>query len=121
VTKAADDQSKGIFAINKFDFRTSALPAAPAVGQPASALDLAPLASSLLNTGSLTVPADPLLKLTTPPPARPSPRVALPTVAATAVVPARATDTVFAAAHAATHDDAAWPFAPFVSTCLDAM
>ena len=45
------------FAINQFDFRTSVVAAAPTISQPASAIDLAPLASSLLNTGQPALPA----------------------------------------------------------------
>jgi hypothetical protein len=74
--KDSSKVEKGDFAINQFDFRTSAVaPAAQAVRQPASALDLAPLASSLLVTGPLTVPANSPLQLRTPPAAEPSPTV----------------------------------------------
>jgi hypothetical protein len=125
VTQAAYDQYKGVFAINKFDFRTSPLAAAtsaavPAIGQPASALDLAPLASSLPGTGPDAPPAVPA-----PRPATPSTSPAGPSGSPTASdvsspVPAGATDAVFAASHPPTNDDGAWLFAPLSSGSLDA-
>jgi hypothetical protein len=50
--------AKNFFPINQFDFRTCPLAAAaPAVSRPATAVDLAPLASSLLGTGQQAAPA----------------------------------------------------------------
>jgi hypothetical protein len=122
VTKAANDQYKGVFAINKFDFRTGALSAAaPAARQPAPAMDLAPLTSSFFNVVQPNVPGDRLMGWATPPAPRPSPTVAVATSGTIAAVPAGPADAVFAASHAATQDDTAWPFAAWVSDSLASM
>jgi hypothetical protein len=55
----APSSTIGDFAINQFDFRTSAAAAAPAVRQLASAVGLAPLASSLPNAGQPALPTAP--------------------------------------------------------------
>jgi len=100
---------KGAFAINKFDFRTSALAAVtaaavPAVGQPASPLDLAPLASGLLGVGQPALPAAPVPGPATPsaPPASPS--GVLPAAARSSPAHSGAADAVFAATGAAAND-----------------
>src|SRR5207302_1479641 len=95
---------------------TASVSTAPGIIQTASATNLAPLASGLLNTGQPSVPASPLLGLATPPAPRASPTVVLPTAGTTAAVPAGAADAVFAAAgQAATDEDAAGLFAPLAS------
>src|SRR5262249_12843108 len=81
----------------------------------------ASLASNLLDTRQPAVPARPLLGFTTPTAPRPSPTVVLPTAGTTVPVTAGAADAVFAASHAAVHDDAAWLFAPLASDSLDAL
>jgi hypothetical protein len=122
VTKAASDQYKGVFAINKFDFRTGALSAAAlAARQPASAVDLAPLTSSFFDVVQPTVPADRLMGLATPPAPGASPTVALATVGTIAAVPAGPADAVFAATHASTRDDTAWLFPAWDSDSLASM
>jgi sugar lactone lactonase YvrE len=83
--------------------------AAPAL-KSASTTDLAPLASSLLDTGQQSLPGRSLSGLAAPFASGPSPTVLLPTAGTPAAVPARAADAVFAASHAATNDDAAWLF-----------
>jgi hypothetical protein len=119
-------EAKGDFAINKFDFRTSPLTAAPpaaapAIRQPAPPLDLAPLASSLLGTGHHALPVAPA-----PGPAAPSAPLASQSAvvvasAASSPAPAGFTDAIFAASHSGASDDRAWLFAPFSLGGLDAM
>jgi hypothetical protein len=118
VTKAANDQYKGVFAINKFDFRTSALAAAaPAARQRASATDLAPLTSSLLCAWQQALPAPPFG------PATPSPSPASPggveaDSGASSPRHAWATDAVFAAFRTAANDEGDGLFAPIFSNSL---
>jgi hypothetical protein len=99
---------------------TASVSAAPAI-QTASATNLVPLASSLLNMLLSTTPANPSSGLAAPPAVRPIPTVASPAAGTTAAVPAGAAGALFSASHAATQDDAAWLFAPLVSNGLDAM
>ena len=78
--------------------------------QPASALSLAPLASSLLDTGQ-----QPTLAVPAPGPGNPSalpasPVSNLPTSATPAAVPSGAADLVFAGSGGAVTDDNAWLF-----------
>jgi hypothetical protein len=90
----APSNTIGDFAINQFDFRTSAAPAASAVRQLASVVGLAPLASSLLNTGqpgNLPLRSAMLLRSTP--------------------APAGTTDSAFAASPMAANEDVAWRFA----------
>jgi hypothetical protein len=79
-----------------------------AAGQPASALSLAPLVSSLLGTGQQPTPATPAPGPGTPsaPPA--SPARNLPTSATPAAVPSGAADVVFAGSGGTVTDDNAW-------------
>jgi hypothetical protein len=86
-----------------------------AAGQPASALSLAPLASSLLGTGQPALPAAPLAgpaTPTAPPASQSSPR---PVSNVSSPPHAGATDAVFAASYTATNDDSAWLSAPLSS------
>ena len=78
--------------------------------QPASALSLAPLASSLLGTGQQPMPAMPAPGPGTPsaPPASPAPNPL--TSATPAAVPSGAADLVFAGSGGAVTDDNAWLF-----------
>jgi hypothetical protein len=101
---------KGDFAINKFDFRTSALAATPAVGQPASALNLAPLASSLLGTGQPAPPAAPPPGPAAASAPTPSQVPSLSTSSMIAAVPTEAADVVFARSSGTVTDDNAWLF-----------
>jgi hypothetical protein len=105
---------KGDFAINQFDFRTSAVTAAaPAVRQTASEPSLAPLASSLLNPRQSSMSTHPLFASAESSASHTGRAVALP-VAGTPSAPHYATaDAVFAASHAQTHDDASWSSTPF--------
>jgi hypothetical protein len=119
-------ESRGDFAINKFDFRTSTLAAAtsaaaPTIRQPALALDLASLVPSLLTTGQPAMPASPLLGPATQsaPPANPS--GVLPGSGTTSNVLIGAVDAVFAASHTETSDDGAWFLTPSYLSSLDAM
>jgi hypothetical protein len=122
VTKAANTQYEDLFAINKFDFRTSALAGATvAASQPARALNLAPQASSLFNTGQPTVLPNPLAGLAAPSSPRLSLTVAAPNGGPVAAVPAQTVDAVFETSHAATQDDAAWLFAVLHSDSLDSI
>jgi hypothetical protein len=109
------------FAINQFDFRTSAAAAAPAISQPASAINLTPLMSSLLSTGQPVMPAashsSPLLPSTSPA----SQSGALLTSGTTSAVPVEATDAVFAASHPAASDDNAGLFVPLSLSSWDAV
>jgi hypothetical protein len=109
------------FAINQFDFRTNTLATAPMISQPASALDLAPLASSLLSMGQPALPAAPLSGLAAPSAPPPSQSVVLPTSDTKSAVPVEATDAVFAVCHAPASDDNAWILAPLSFSSLDAM
>ena len=93
----------------------------PAVRQSASATNLAPLASSLLNTKQSAAPVHPLMGFAAPPAARPSPAVLLPTAGTPVAVPARAADAVFAASQTAANDDGAWLFALWSPGSLDVM
>jgi sugar lactone lactonase YvrE len=99
---------------------TASVSAAPGL-RSASTTILAPLASSLLNTGQQSVPARPLLGLPAPPASRPSPAALLPNAGTPVAVPARAADAIFAASTATTNDDAAWIFAPLPVSSLDAI
>jgi hypothetical protein len=103
-----------------------------AVGQNGSALNLAPLAPSLLGIGTQMLPADPI-----PGPAAPS-VVAPPVGARSQTVPQRvvsgivpvssaaspapigARDAVFAASHSAAGNDRVWLIAPLLTDGLDA-
>jgi hypothetical protein len=109
------------FGINRFDFRTSVLAAAPVISQPASAIDLAPLASSLLSTGQSVMPAAPLSGFAAPsaPPASQS--GVPPTSDTISAVHVEALDAVFAASHAAASDDNAWLLGSLSFSSLDAM
>jgi len=121
VTKAADDQSKGIFAINKFDFRTSALAAAtPAARQNSSPLDLTPLASSLIASEQSATPA-PLPGPVTSASQPANLTGVLPAFGTLSFTPAAAADAVFAASHPAANDDDAGLFAPLSPGSLDAI
>jgi hypothetical protein len=86
-----------------------------AAGQPASALSLAPLASSLLGTGQPVLRATPLPGPATPsaPPASQS--GVLPATSTSSTAHSGATDAVFAASHTATNDESAWLSAPLSS------
>jgi hypothetical protein len=92
-----------------------------AAGRPASALSLAPLASSLLGTGQPALPAAPLAGPATPsaPPASQS--SARPASSLSSPPHAGATDAIFAASHTATNDGGTWLFAPLAAGSLDAM
>jgi hypothetical protein len=118
---SVQQSEKSDFAINKFDFRTSAAPSAPATSQRGSAVDLAPLAFSLLGTGQPAMSAAPLSGFAAPsaPPASQS--GVLPASDATSAVPVEATDAVFAVSHAAASDDYAGLSAPLSFGSLDAM
>jgi hypothetical protein len=86
-----------------------------AAGQPASALSLAPLASSLLGTGQPPLPAAPLAGPATPS-APPASQSSAPPASSVSSPPhAGSTDAVFAASHTATNDDSAWLSAPLSS------
>jgi hypothetical protein len=109
------------FAINQFDFRTSVVAAAPAISQPASAIDLAPLASSLLSTGQSVMPAAPLSGFAAPS-APPASQSGVPSTSdTTSAVHVEALDAVFAASHAAASDDNAWLLGSLSFSSLDAM
>jgi hypothetical protein len=121
VTRAASDQYKGVFAINKFDFRTGAVAAAAPVIRTVAGADFAPLASSLLRMGQPDVPAKSFFGS----PASPAPRTGsalrLPTAAASAVVPAEAADAVFATSHTATPGEATAMLTPLATSSLDTL
>jgi hypothetical protein len=107
--------TKGDFAINKFDLRTSPLAvtavAAPSVGRAETALDLAPLPSSLIATEQSTQLAPLPGPVTSG--AQPANRTGvLPASSASSFAHAVATDAVFAASHPPANDDDAWLFAP---------
>src|SRR5262249_44836528 len=120
----------GSFAINQFDFRTSPLAnttstAAPAVvpaeDHTARAMDLASLASSLLDSAS-----QPVVSSLTPGPAAPSEQPSSqsptpPTPGTASLGQVEATDAFFAISHAAKHDDSAWLVLPLFLSSLDAM
>jgi hypothetical protein len=101
--------------------KDSWLAAAPAVSQRASALDLAPLASSLVETLQPALPAapapGPVASFTSPA----SHSGDLPASGAPSPVNARTTDAVFAVSHPAASEDDAWLFAPLSAGSLDAM
>jgi hypothetical protein len=112
--------------INKFDFRTSPLAAvtsaaAPAAGRHMSALDLAPLASSLSGTGQDALPVVPPPGPATPsaPPASQSglQRVSGPSSA----THAGATDVIFAASRTTVSEEDALLFAPWSSGSFDSL
>jgi len=122
VTKADNDQYKGIFGINKFDFRAGAVTgAAPAAPQPASALNLAPLASSPVGTGQQAAPFALDAGLATPSTPSASPSGALPASSVSSSNLAVPTDAVFAASHIDANDDGAWLFGSLSSVSPDAM
>ncbi len=110
---------RGYPAINRFDFRTSAVAAAPAISQPASAIDLALLASSLLSSGQPAMRTAPIAGFAGPfaPPASQSGVV--PTSETTSAVHVEATDAVFAVSYAAASDDNAWFLAPLSFSSFD--
>jgi len=117
--RSCSSGEKGDFAINKFDFRTSAAPTAPVVSQPASAFDLNLLASTLLGTTSQPGASAPV-----PGPAAPSAPASgqSRTVAShdtTSAVPAGTADIVFAGSGGAVTDDHAWLFASLSGQLLD--
>ena len=92
-----------------------------AAGQPASAVSLAPLASTLLGPEQ-----QPTLAVSAPASAVPSAQPAnqsrvLPASSASSPAPAGATDAVFATSRPAANDAGAWLFAPLFSGSLDAM
>jgi hypothetical protein len=109
---------KSWFAINQFDFRTGAVAAAPAISQPASATELAPLAPSLLSTGQPALPAAPHSGFAAPPASQSG---ILPTSDSTSAVLIGATDAVFAASHPAASDDNAGLIVPLSFSSLDAV
>jgi hypothetical protein len=83
-------------------------------------LDAAAIAHVL--SGSLPTPmAARLGRFAMPPVRRANLNVVLPSSSTTLAVHPAAADAVFAASHAATHDDAVWLSAPLVSNSLDAM
>jgi hypothetical protein len=121
VTKADNDQYKGVFAINKFEFRTSALAAAPATAPRSPALELASLGSSLLSAGQQPIPTEPL-----PGPAArsaaPGNRSGVqPASDTTAALHPEATAIVFAGSGAAATDDNAWLMASLSPSNLDTL
>jgi hypothetical protein len=109
------------FAINQFDFRTSVVAPTPVISQPASAIDLAPLASSLLSMGPPVMPAAPLSSPAAPSASPASQSRGLLTSDTTSAVHVEATDAVFAVSHAAASDDNAWLLASSSFSSLDAM
>jgi hypothetical protein len=92
---------------------------ASAVGA-ASARNLAPLASSLLNTGQPAVPADLLPRPAVPSAAPRSPSSQLPAAETSSHASAGTTDAISAASHARTSDDGDWVLAPLSSGSSDA-
>jgi hypothetical protein len=114
----------GDFAINKFDFRTSPLAvtalAAPSVGRAASAVDLTPVASSLIATEQSAILAPPPGPV--PSASQPANRTGvLPASTVSYFTHAPAADAVFAASHPATIDDDAWLFRPWSPGSLELM
>jgi probable HAF family extracellular repeat protein len=102
------------------DAASASAPAAPALPT-AFATDSAPPVSSWLSTRQPTVPTSPVSGLAPPPALRPSPTVVVPTARATASLRVRAADAVFAAAPAATPEEATGLFAPLDASGLDAV
>jgi hypothetical protein len=121
VTKADNDQYKGVFAINKFDFRASALAAAPATDPRSPALDLTSLGSSLLSAGQQPIPTEPL-----PGPAAPSAAPGnrsgfQPASDTTAALHPEAAAVVFAGSGAPATVDNAWLMASLSPSNLDTL
>jgi hypothetical protein len=127
-------EAQGDFAINNFDFRTSALAplasvAVPAVRQPASPVDLASLASSLLEVGWPAMPVAPIpgpAAFPAPPASQssPPPVVGISThgaAGASSAAPVRATDAVFAVSSTAVNDEGYVLLAPLLFSNLDAI
>ena len=105
-------KTKSWFVINKFDFRSSALAAAPAVRQPAPVLNLALLAPSALRTGQQATPVAPSPGSAAQSAPPPSPSRDLPPFVTSSHAPVAASDAAFAASHTEAKHDDAWPFAP---------
>jgi hypothetical protein len=121
LTKVSPPQNKALFAINKFDFRTSPLGPAPAERRRAQARDFAAVGSSLLGTGQQARLAAPRSAPTVPSAPTASPSGIRPAPSASSPPPVAATDAVFAASHTAARDDSAWPYAPLSSGGWDVM
>jgi hypothetical protein len=120
LTKAPSN-TVGDFAINEFDFRTSALAVAPAVRRSASVLTMLSPASLLLGTRQQPVPAAPLPEPAAPsaPPANQSGGLSAP--GATSPALARVVNAAIAAPRATSDADDVWLIAPLISGRLDAM
>jgi outer membrane protein assembly factor BamB len=94
--------------------------AAPTTSQATAAINLAPLASSLLGVGPPALPAAPLAAPAAPAATAASQRGGLPASGTSSPAHDRATDAVFAASRTEVTDDGAWPFTP-LSSSLDAV
>ena len=116
--------TKGDFAINQFDFRTSALAAAttaaaPGVGQLASAVNLAPLASSLLGMGQPALQGEQLPGQTVPSTPPTSPSGGMPATDTAVAVHYEVADVVFAGSGGAVTGDNARLFASLSGQSMD--